>query len=175
MLFFAVILAIAIPIVLLVLFYRWMVRLRLKKVGIAVVSLICAFFAYNIYVAIYPNDAFYFDEFKSVTLSEIPASAEILNKNATYPDFHGEYFSIALIKLSKKDFTSVLNKVESNPKLQPGQIIWSSEFDNVLDHGKEFSINKGFMRCIKGEEDQHRYIGFLKDGETVVVVVVSIT
>jgi hypothetical protein len=171
LLFLAIILIIAIPIAILVAFYRWMIKLQLKKVGIAIVALVCAFFICNIYIAIYPNDDFYFDEFKSVTLNEIPASAEIINKSATYPDFHGDYCSIALIKLSKEDFKSVLNKIQNNHKLQPSKMMWSPEFEHVINYEEVSSISKGFVRQINGEEDEYRYIGFLKDGKTVVVTV----
>ncbi|RYY37724.1 MAG: hypothetical protein EOP46_01690 [Sphingobacteriaceae bacterium] len=82
--------------------FRWIYRKGYKKVAVIIPSVVVVYLTYSIYTAIYPDDSFYHEEFKTVTLREIPQSAEIIKKDASYPDQHGEYCSVALIKLSKK-------------------------------------------------------------------------
>lgn len=151
---------------------RWLTKKGIKYVGMVLLIVAPIWTAYEIYTAIYPTDSFYLSEFKEVTLREPPKSAEVIRKTASYPDFHGDYCSVSLIKLSRQDYTD-LNKALLADKriIKNGEFIGSREFDEIMGNFKIEQIKIGFTRQIPSEEDHYLYIGFLDDQQTIVVYV----
>jgi len=155
---------------LLYLFYRWLVKKGYKWVGVVLVLSSIAFLSFNIYTAIYPLDGFYFDDFKKITSKEIPSSASIIKKTASYPDFHGKYVSCSLMQLSRQDYRNLLTELGTNKDfIKNPDRIYSEEFDEVLKNKNIKNIKSAFARNIDGHSDQRSYIGFFNDGETIVV------
>jgi hypothetical protein len=147
--------------------------MNLKGVGIAAVIVIFCFLFYEIYTAIYPTDSFYFEEYKTITLREPPKSAVVIKKTASYPDFKGEYASVALIRLSRIDYNKLLADILRDKRLQEVlQINGSQEYNEVTSFLKRANVSRGFIREVKGEEDRYYYIGFMDDGCTVVSYIV---
>jgi hypothetical protein len=138
-----------------------------------VISVTVLFFVYEIYTAIYPTDSFYFDEFKKVTSLDIPKSAEIINKTASYPDFHGDYISCSIIKLSKPDYKLLLDTI-SNDKdmLKNPDLGGSKQLDDVMETKKVSDIKRAFTRNMPGK-DYIAYIGFFDDDESVLVYFIN--
>ncbi|MFB6348668.1 hypothetical protein ACFBZI_04320 [Moraxella sp. ZJ142] len=79
-------------------------KLKFKHLplGLCIITICTA--GYVSFRAVYPDDAFYFDEFETITLQKIANSAKIIHKQATFPDMHGDYTSSAVIELSAQDF-----------------------------------------------------------------------
>ena len=124
---------------------------------------------FNIYIAIFPTDEFYYNEFNTVTLRPIPKSAVIIKKSASYPDFHGDYCSVSLIKLSKQDYNKLLNEIKADKRLHKGDIIGSSELDEVAGKSLDSRVIGVFNRNIPNEEDHYLTIAFLKDKQSIIV------
>jgi hypothetical protein len=165
---------ISIPTVVAFFIYRWLRNKRIKYVGIILLIIAPLWTIYEVYTAIYPRDSFYYSEFKEVTLREIPKSAVIIRKDASYPDFHGDYCSASLITLSTSDYNSLLNDLTKDKKItsnKTGEICGSDELDKVMVGYKKEQIQHSFMRAISGEEDHYLYIGFLDDNKTIVISV----
>lgn len=114
---------------------------------------------YFTYDAFYPSENYYAEEFKTVTLRELPNSAEFVEKSTSYPDFHGDYCSSSQIKLSKEDFRKLFNEINHDKR-----IIKSGEIQSKNKH-----IKYSFSRKIENQEDQHLFIGFCDDGKTVFI------
>lgn len=132
------------------------------------------YLGYSAYTAIYPTDSFYLSEFKEVTLREAPKSATVINKDASYPDFHGDYCSASLITVSNDDYALLLSELTNDnriKKTKPEEIIGSSELDNVMGNLKTEQIKYSFTRSIAGQENHFLFIGFLDDKKTIVVTV----
>jgi hypothetical protein len=162
----------AIPIILSVLFFKWLSRLGYKYVAIAVLAPIYIWLTYSIYTAIYPTDEFYYDEFKTVTLRQIPKSAVVVNKTASYPDFHGDYVSVSRIKLSKQDYGKLLKDIKADERLNKGKVIGSAELDEIMGRTPAVSqIGSVFNRSVPNEEGHYLSILFLNDKQTIVVYV----
>jgi hypothetical protein len=126
--------------------------------------------AYLTYDAFFPSKGFYEGEFKTVTLRDIPKSAEFIVKTASYPDFHGEYCSSSQIKLSKADCGKLLSELQSDKRfMKSGQVIGSAEFDKSLGNKNSKKILLNFLRPIAGEEDYCLSISFYDDNKTVFV------
>lgn len=151
---------------------RWLKRKGIKYIGIILLVIAPLWTIYEIYTAIYPTDSYYLDEFKKVTLREAPKTAEVIKKTASYPDFHGDYCSASLIKLSRQDYKNLLYELFGDKRLiWNGELITSSEFDEAMGNLKTEQIRYNFTRQIPGEEDHYLYIGFLDDEETIIVYI----
>jgi hypothetical protein len=165
---------IALPTVIAFLINRWLTKKGIKYVGLFLLIIAPIWTSYEVYTAIYPLDSFYLSEFKEVTLREAPKSATVKNKDASYPDFHGDYCSASLITVSKDDYSSLLNELTNDKRItknKPGEIIGSNELDKVMGDFKTEQIIYSFTRSIAGQEDHYLYIGFLDDKQTIVVSV----
>ena len=164
----------AIPYVLLFLLHKWLTKKGYRIVGLTLIIAFSFYLVYYTYTAIYPTDSFYLSEFKEVTLREAPKSATIINKDASYPDFHGDYCSASLMTVSNDDYLSLLNELTNDKRIKknkPGEIIGSSELDKVMGSFKTDQIIYSFTRSIAGQEDHYLFIGFLDDKKTIVVSV----
>ena len=165
---------ISIPTVVAFIIFRWLRKKRIKYVGIILLIIAPSWTIYEVYTAIYPRDSFYYSEFKEVTLRDIPKSAVIIRKDASYPDFHGDYCSASLITLSTNDYNSLLNDLTNDKQItliKAGEICGSEELDKVMGNYKKEQIINSFTRTISGEEDHYLYIGFLDDKKTIVISV----
>ena len=87
---------------------------KINMVYIFLVFLISSFITIN---SFFPSESFYKEEFKKVTLREIPKSAEFIVKSSSYPYFHGDYCSSSQIKLSKSDYKTLLNELKNDKNL----------------------------------------------------------
>ena len=143
---------------------------RNKQINIVYLTLIILFSAYQTFVAFYPSENFYEQEFKTVTLREIPKSAKFIEKTSSYPDFHGDYCSSSQIKLSKADYKKLFSELRlDNRFIMNGESIGSAEFDKSLGEKSSYMIGYNFIRQIKGQENHYLYIGFYNDQETIFV------
>jgi energy-coupling factor transporter transmembrane protein EcfT len=151
---------------------RWLTKKGFKYIGIVLLIIAPLWTVYSVYTAIYPTDSFYLEEFKEVTLRKAPKTAKVISKTASYPDFHGDYCSASLIKLSKNDYIDLIKELSYDIRLQKdGFPIGSSELDKVLENIKPEQIRLGFTRQIPEEEDHYLYIGFLDDQQTIIVYI----
>jgi hypothetical protein len=128
------------------------------------------FSAYLTLDAFFPSEGFYIDEFKTVTLREIPESALFIAKTASYPYIQGEYCSSSQIKLSKEEYQKLLREVQSDGRLKyKGDLMGFEEFDHVLGNKTKDKIVARFTRSIKGKGDYYYFIGFYNDQQTIFV------
>ena len=87
------------------------------------IVLISVYFTFDVF---FPGRSFYEDEFKNVTLRNVPKSAKFIEKTASYPDIHGHYCSSSQIRLSKDDYNKLLNDLTNDKHMiKNGQIIGS--------------------------------------------------
>ncbi len=174
---FVLLIIVALPIVFLRYIYKLLTKRGYKLNGyiLICINLMLALYLFltsEIYEGFYPTNSFYFDEFTEVTLRKPPKSAQIINKFASYPDFHGDYCSASLIKLSKEDYNLLLNELTNDNRIIKGvKLIGSNELDNVIGNYKEENIIHSFTRHIPNEEDHYLYIGFLDDKQTIIVTI----
>lgn len=122
---------------------------------------------YLIYSAFYPSEDFYRTDFSEVTGIELPENVEFKHKSATYPDHHGDYTSISIIKVGR-GFYNQLPKVLLKKGLKENkQKILATEFDKILEHIDNLKIEKEFS--MEEGVGVYYYVGFLTDNETIIV------
>jgi hypothetical protein len=141
-----------------------------KRINIIYIFLLFLFSAYQTFDAFFPSESFYEEEFKTVTLREIPKSAKFVSKKSSYPDFQGDYCSSSQIKLSKEDYQKLLTQLKSdNQFTENGQNIGFEEFFYTLGNKTEKKFTASFIRQIKGEEDHYLNIAFYDDNQTIFI------
>jgi hypothetical protein len=116
------------------------------------------------YIGIFPDESFYAEEFKDVTLKELPHSAKFISKSASYPDFHGDYCSQSQIRLSKNDYSKLLWELHEDERLSKGDYSLS-DYNNKVPENLVYQ----FTRVIDTKDDELLYIGFGNDSQTVYV------
>ena len=128
---------ISLPTVIAYFLNRWLKKKGYKYIGLTLLVIAPLWTIYEVYTAIYPRDSFYLSEFKEVTLRKAPKTAEVIRKTSSYPDFHGDYCSTSLIKLSKQDYINFLKELSEDKRLtENGELMRSLEFDEVMKNIK---------------------------------------
>ena len=173
----AVILVLAIilciPTLIIYFLYKWLAKKGYRWIGLLIIAISISTLAYGMYTAIYPTDSSYFEDFKKVTSLDIPKSAVIIKKTASYPDFHGDYISCSIMKLSKGDYQSVLDTLSKDKTiLKNPEIAGSDQLDEIIKTRNISDIKKSFSREIP-DKDYFTYIGFFKDNESILVYFVN--
>ncbi|MEN0052934.1 MAG: hypothetical protein AAGC65_04660 [Mucilaginibacter sp.] len=171
---FSLLLFIGMVVLVIYLIYRFFKWIGHKKTGIFIIAAIITALFYEVYVAIFPTDSFYYDEYKSVVLKDPPPSTRVIKKQASYPDFHGKYISVALIKLSADDYQMLLSDVKKDPYLKPGNLIGSEELTDVAGDLKQTDIKLYLTREQKPNDRRNLSIGFLNDERSVIIYVVKV-
>jgi len=131
-----------IPIGLAYLAYRWLTKKGYKRVGLAILATITIGTIYFSYTAFYPTGSFYEDEFEDNTGLDFPNSGDILTKDASYPDQHGDYSATALFKIDQNDFNLILNSIQKNAKFKLDTIPFKFNLANIDTKIKETSFTK---------------------------------
>ena len=141
-----------------------------KNINKGYIAILVSLSIYLTYDAIYPSNEFYEDEFKNVTLRELPTSAKFIKKSASFPDFHGDYCSSSQIKLSKEEYTKLLAELIIDKRLTADTSSFHiKEFTNTLDQKKQDSIIYRFSRIKDVKADLYLQIQFYNDGQTIFV------
>lgn len=124
------------------------------------------FVVYQAYFAIYPPDDFYFGEFEEATLRRAPQDAVVTAKDASYPDFHGDYCSFSRIRFTQPSYSKLLEDMSADKRLasEDGGGFTSSGIANLKL--EPLKIVRTFRRADL-EMDHHHSVHFLEDGAQV--------
>jgi hypothetical protein len=136
-----------------------------RKLGYLISSILLLGMVYSIYDAIYPSDKFYEEEFKDITGIEL-RNAEVLKSSASYPDFHGDYCSAALIQLEETEYAKLLADIQNDKRFTDSELTGSIELYEVTER-KE--LNFSYKASRTGDPDEYYFIGFLADGKTILI------
>jgi len=160
-------LVITIPILIFYFLYKWLYKKGYTTLAWLAPALIVCILLYPIYTAFYPRDEFYIEEYETNTALSFPASGEILAKEATYPDIHGDYLSWAVIALSKSDYLKVYEELQEGTLFKKDT---SSHplLGNTLDFLHANGIDKSRIRTILYTNKNAQFkIGFMADERTI--------
>jgi hypothetical protein len=135
-----------IPIGFAYLVYRWLTKKGYKKSGVVILTAVTIWRVYSSYTAFYPTDSFYKDKFEFMTGIDFPITGEILRKEATYPDFHGDYSATALFKTDKDDFNKILEAIKNDKKFQLNTIPFKFNLANFDTKIKETDFTKRYIK-----------------------------
>lgn len=140
-------------------FYKWLSKKGYSKASLIVLFFVVSFLAYNIYVAIYP------EEFKNGAFHDLPRTAHFLDKKASYPDFHGSYGTSFLIEVSKKDFNDLEDQLLHDNRFKKAPLKRSVEVNDVMRYYDENNIVTG----LASDGEHYCFVGFFKNRKTLIV------
>jgi hypothetical protein len=133
-----------------------------KRTKLTTLALLLGGVSYSGYTAVYPPDSYYLGELAQVSLRPVPASAEVVDKSAVYPNFHGDDCSYSRIAMSSADFQALLAQVSADQRLRPVPA-------RIAQTETLRTTSKAFSRYHAGQNDQHLSLDFLADGKSVEV------
>ena len=148
---------------------KWLKKKGYPNLARILLAALTVFIVYQIYTSIYPRDEFFVEEFESNTSLPFPKSGSILRKEASFPDQHGHYISMAVIHLSEQDYNDLYQKlsVDSIFKIDIAQYPFSVNFLHFIE-GMDFGYSEKSTIIFKGTKKKPIRIGFLKDHKTIV-------
>lgn len=145
-------------------------REKSKKINIIWFIIIVLFSNIFTYIAFYPDEEFYAEEYETITLNKLPKSAEFIKKSVSYPDLHGDYCSAALIKISPSDYNKLLKELQKNRSfLKENKIIYNSELNKVLSRKSEYKLRHKFSKSPDSLQNKLLFIGFYNDNKTIII------
>lgn len=148
--------------------YIFIKRRKYKK-GYRLIALIPILLAsYFIYVAVYPSEEFYEEDFTEVTGLTLPNKRKFLFKTATFPDHFGDYTSISIIKIDSNFYDLLLRHLNTKHfnKVQDRAIFGDSTLKKYYDG----YVKNSYNTVLSGKEYT---VEFLSDYETIIVERVS--
>lgn len=145
-----------------------------KRTAFAIPVFVVGLIAYVIYIAIYPSNDYYKDEFETDLSTPFPKSATIIKTDATYPDIHGHFqacFAMTIAQNGYFDFKRRLDTmqdmtVNSNIDSVLGQESGSEPYANIM---KNYNLKNIISVYSKKVEQPHKvYLIFFNDNKTAV-------
>jgi hypothetical protein len=150
--------------------YNWLKRKGYKRSAYILPTIIIGLFLFTVYRTFYPMDSFYIKEFEKNTAMVLPKSAKVLEKEANAPYLWNDYKAQAIISVSEQDYKTILSEVRSDNdytlSTDPYHFIGLEVVLEMLE-SKEGSRDRIALLFMGGRTSQF-YIGFLKDGKTIV-------
>lgn len=94
----------------------WQVHRDLKPVAFVLRSGLILLTVLSLATALFPSSSFYVNEFEASTGYVFSERVEVLQKSATFADFHGDYSSEAIFKLSENEYSSLVRVLTPDNK-----------------------------------------------------------
>lgn len=161
------------PLILATIIIRRKWRKKLKYALIFPLTSLQVSIFYSVFIALYPPDSFYIEEYKTVIGTPAPPSANVVKKSASYPDFHGSYNSVSLIKLSDLDFTFLRNEINKSKNFGEADLIYTETLNDVLNSDNGIKQITWKERKNAKKDWQHHFIGFLDQQKMVIIYYVN--
>ena len=163
-----ILLIIGLPIVLSYFTYRWVRKTKFKKYALIIPWFILGTLIFIIYTAFYPNDSFYLEDFELNTNIKLPKTAKILDKDASYPDQFGDYWSSAIIELNEDEYLNLqleLSKSENFAIDTTTQKIGiTKDYSKLTENISENEIKIVYYN----KNEQWFKVAFLKDKKRII-------
>jgi hypothetical protein len=155
---------IVIPTIVVIFFFWILNKLAGRRIALFVSFVVLSLYIFHLYTEIYPADDFYRHEFKDITGLELKDDAIILNKDSSYPLWHNDYCSAAIIELSPFYYSELLKSISENKNFDNTNVIGSEQLDKVTEN-----INTKFKKTFSIEGSTYKFIGFLNDDKTIII------
>ncbi len=126
---------------------------------------------YFVYIAFYPPDSFYEEDFLELTGVEFPESGEILYGEASYPDIHGDYQSAFIAKVDSDFFRDLPAYLLEHGLKKQANDFDSFELEDILGTKENTIIDAEYW--VENENATFYYVGFLSDERTLLIRRVS--
>lgn len=140
---------------------------KVRYITSLLIILYILFIGHSVYTGIYPDEDFYVNEFERELKMDFPNSGKIIEKDADYPDIHGDYASYFIAELSEQDYNRVLQVVDTSTGFIRQDSIYSWDMGYQADNKVEVEKEKIMFSYTHEYSDDRTNIDFCKDGKTI--------
>lgn len=139
-----------------------------KNYSKIIVSIFPICIIYVIYRGFFPADEFYLNEFKDLMQGENVQDIKVIYGSATFPTFHPDYCSAALLRTTKIKYDYILLKIQHGNLFSQIDSMGSSAYDSVIKNtgiiDKQFiyKASNGFIN------NEYFFIGFLPENKMII-------
>jgi hypothetical protein len=145
-------------------FYKFLRKFMNEQKASIISYLIPILSGYYIYLGFYPPDSFYLNEFEEIVQEQNIPKVKVIYGNATYPTFHPDYCSAALLRLQPIEFNAILRKIKNNNYFFESSPTGSSALYAVLDK-TETNENLYKYKASTQLDNKYFFIGFLPENK----------
>lgn len=124
------------------------------------------FFGYTAFDAVFPSESFYREEFEHRTGLTLLASARIVFKQSSYPDFHGDYAAEMLFEVSPEDFAWLEKALALQARAPAGAIAGMFRRQAEAHYGRPLEPSAA-SSIRQRDTDEHGAWALLNDRKTV--------
>lgn len=107
------------------------------------------------------------DSFKEITGEDLPKNAQVINKEDSQTDFHGDYGRILLIKVDTDFYNSLPKKIIQKGFREDTESPRIGEFKDAQSYIKQTEIVSQYQYS---NNSIYYYVGFYSDKETLVLI-----
>ncbi len=79
------------------------------------ISIVFSWYVFEWWRAFFPADNYFIEQFKGISGIDLPDTAKIIERHASYPDLHGDFDSCFVVELPKQDLEILLSKSATEP------------------------------------------------------------
>lgn len=121
---------------------------------------------YQMYRGFYPNSDFYISEYRTITDDSLANDIEVIYGSATYPTFHSDYCSSALLKFTQEKHEKLLKSLAMDKTFKDSIIMGSDAYGDVLKYlnGKPEYLHKFSKR----DPRNYLFIGFIPGNRALI-------
>lgn len=124
--------------------------------------------SHSTWTSVYPPDSFYESEFEYNTGLDFPTTGEIIRKDSWYPDMHGDYWSAAVMTVSKQEFEELKEQLFNSPKFEIDDYKFgigaTADFEELVKGFPE----DNYSLTLNLKKGEYFKVAFSKDGKTIV-------
>ena len=164
--FLIIILIIGVPFLASFLIYKFLSKRNINKKYRILAFLPIFIVGYYIYIAFYPLEEFYREDFKEVTNISLPINSKFCFKTASYPDLQGDYTFVSIIEVDSNFYKKLKKDLIKIGFSRNSLIIGHKEKDKALAKLKDRKIETDFSKQINS---LYYYVAFLSDKKTILV------
>jgi hypothetical protein len=121
---------------------------------------------YQIYRGFYPSAEFSISEYKTITGDSLAHDIKVVYGSATYPTFHPDYCSTALLLFTNNKYERQLKVLEEDTSFKDSIIMRSDSYDDVvryLKNGPDY-----LHKFSKRDSRNFLFIGFISESRALI-------
>ena len=137
-----------------------------KPIALLLAASFPIYAGHYIYRGFYPDDAFYRSEYKAITRDSSISTIKIKYGSATYPTFHPDYCSTAILEFEKSKYDSVIREIKRNLEFKDTVLVGSEAYGDVIKHMKKKPVY--LERFSRRDQSNHYFIGLMAGNEALI-------
>jgi hypothetical protein len=168
--FVGILLVIAIPILISWGLY-WLIKKYSRAKWLRFFSLLpILLLGYLVWIAFFPSDQFYKDDFREIVKQEFPSNAILKYKYASFPDHHGDYTSVFAISTDSQSYLHIQEQIRKIGFTEMRDVFYSPQREEAIDKNR-ILISSEFVN--ENNPSKYYSVAFSQDRKTILITRIS--